>query len=89
MSWKTGNNIEKGYKFSYNRQDMLTDADYEEGEFLSDNIGHYDESLSYDKMGNILSLIRYGLRDDNKYGLHMTTLAMATTVINLPRLMIR
>ena len=69
MSWKTGNNIEKGYKFSYNRQDMLTDADYEEGEFLSDNIGHYDESRSYDKMGNILSLIRYGLRDDNKYGL--------------------
>ena len=29
---------------------------------------------SYDKMGNILSLIRYGLRDDNKYGLidHLT-----------------
>ena len=69
MSWKVGSNTEKGYKFSYNRQDMLTDADYGEGTSLSNNQGRYDESLSYDKMGNILSLMRYGLRDDSKYGL--------------------
>lgn len=69
MSWRTGMDGEKGYRFSYNRQSMLTDADYGEGESLTDNTGRYDESMSYDKMGNVLSLVRYGLRDDNKYGL--------------------
>lgn len=69
MSWTAGGNSEKGYKFTYNRQGMLTDAEYGEGESLSNNQGRYDESLSYDKMGNVLSLMRYGLRDDNQYGL--------------------
>ena len=48
---------------------MLTDSEYSEGDRLNDGRGNYDESLSYDKMGNVQSLLRSGLLDDGSYGL--------------------
>lgn len=53
----------------YNAQNMLTDSGYNEGDRQNDWQGNYDESLSYDKMGNVQSLLRSGLLDDGSYGL--------------------
>ena len=55
--------------YDYNAQNMLTDLGYNEGDRLNDWQGNYDESLSYDKMGNVQSLLRSGLLDDGSYGL--------------------
>ena len=55
--------------YDYNSQSMLTDSEYSEGDRLNDGRGNYDESLSYDKMGNVQSLLRSGLLDDGSYGL--------------------
>lgn len=55
--------------YDYNAQNMLTDSGYNEGDRLNDGQGNYDESPSYDKMGNVQSLLRSGLLDDGSYGL--------------------
>jgi len=68
MSWQVGNQTERAFFFFYNNQDMLTRANYGEGEHFSDARNRYSETFSYDKMGNILSLQRDGLLDDNEYG---------------------
>ena len=69
ISWQCGNGIKRAFHFTYNAQNMLTDSGYNEGDRLNDWQGHYDESLSYDKMGNVQSLLRSGLLDDGSYGL--------------------
>lgn len=69
QSWQCGNEVKYGYHFTYNSQSMLTDSEYSEGDRLNDGRGNYDESLSYDKMGNVQSLLRSGLLDDGSYGL--------------------
>ena len=69
MSWQVASRALQGYQLEYNNQSMLTDAKYGEGQSLENNKERYNEHLSYDKMGNIQSLLRYGLRDDSKYGL--------------------
>ena len=55
--------------YDYNAQNMLTDSGYNEGDRQNDGQGNYDESLSYDKMGNVQSLLRSGLLGDGSYGL--------------------
>ena len=55
--------------YDYNAQNMLTDSGYNEGDRQNDGQGNYDESLSYDKMGNVQSLLRSGLLADGSYGL--------------------
>lgn len=69
ISWQCGNGIKRAFHFTYNAQNMLTDSGYNEGDRLNDWQGNYDESLSYDKMGNVQSLLRSGLLDDGSYGL--------------------
>ena len=69
MSWQVGNDVNKGYAFGYNSLGMLTSAEYGEGTGLYESNGNYDEYLSYDKMGNVLMLLRYGLQDGGQYGL--------------------
>ena len=69
MSWQVGNDVNKCYAFGYNSLGMLTSAEYGEGAGLYESNGNYDEYLSYDKMGNVLTLLRYGLRDGGQYGL--------------------
>ena len=69
ISWQCGNGIKRAFHFTYNAQNMLTDSGYNEGDRLNDWQGNYDESLIYDKMGNVQSLLRSGLLDDGSYGL--------------------
>lgn len=66
---KTRNdNTSKGYRFYYDHLNRLTDADFFDSPLLTSTIslGHYKESLSYDKNGNILSIDRNGELIDNQ-----------------------
>ena len=65
MDWKADSKT-RGYVFSYDGLSRLTQASYSEN---GTGNGHYNTEYTYDKMGNILSLTRYGLRDNNQYGL--------------------
>ena len=69
MSWQVGGDVQKGYFFRYNNQNMLTEAQYREGDSFADAEDHYSEHLEYDLMGNVDGLKRYGLLDDGSCGL--------------------
>ena len=67
--WKAGSNLLRGFKYSYDKLNRLTSAVYGEGTNLNSNTDRYNEVFQYDKMGNVESISRYGLRDNNIYGL--------------------
>lgn len=70
MTWKAGAETAwRGYTFSYDGLDRMTAADYGEGTALASNPGRYTEKMTYDKMGNILSLQRYGKLASAGFGL--------------------
>jgi RHS repeat-associated protein len=71
MTWKSSPNTStvRGYDFEYDALGRLKHAVYGEGSNLSSSTGNYTESFTYDKHGNPLALSRYGLRDNNSYGL--------------------
>jgi len=71
MTWSAGNtSVIKGYTFTYDGLNRLRDAVYGEGGGLSFNTNRFNEQVTeYDKMGNILSLLRYGQTSSGDYGL--------------------
>ena len=70
MKWKAGNETtERGYKFTYDSLSRLTDANYGEGANIASNLNRFNEKLSYDKMGNIMTLQRGGKITSNNYNL--------------------
>ena len=61
---------EKGYSFTYDGLSRLKDAVYGEGASLNQNRNRFNEQITgYDKMGNILGLLRYGQTGTDSYGL--------------------
>lgn len=58
----------RGYKFHYDRLNRLTEANYGEGESLSNAGDNFKESVNYDLNGNITSLERHGKKQDGTYG---------------------
>jgi RHS repeat-associated protein len=59
--WKTGNDdVLRKYKYSYDNLNRLTDAIYEKPINAVSTPNSYNESLNYDKNGNITYLSRYG-----------------------------
>ena len=61
---------EKGYSFTYDGLSRLKDAIYGEGTNLKQNRNRFNEQITgYDKMGNILGLLRYGQTGTDSYGL--------------------
>ena len=61
---------EKGYRFTYDGLSRLKDAVYGEGITLNQNRNRFNEQITgYDKMGNILGLLRYGQTGTDSYGL--------------------
>lgn len=69
MSWQTGQ-VNKGYRFTYDNLSRLQNAIYGEGSNLSINPNRFNEQITgYDKMGNILGLLRYGQTSQSDYGL--------------------
>ena len=79
MLWRTAQNNasyelvsspEKGYSFTYDGLSRLKDAVYGEGTSLNQNRNRFNEQITgYDKMGNILGLLRYGQTGTDSYGL--------------------
>lgn len=79
MFWRTAQNNasdelvsspEKGYSFTYDGLSRLKDAVYGEGASLNQNRNRFNEQITgYDKMGNILGLLRYGQTGTDSYGL--------------------
>jgi RHS repeat-associated protein len=56
--WKTGSDaIDRGYGYKYDNLNRLKNAIYEKSSLTTNA---YDENLTYDKNGNIISLIRKG-----------------------------
>ena len=69
LKWSNSNYSEKrGYKFHYDRLNRLTEANYGEGESLSNACDNFKESVNYDLNGNITSLERHGKKQDGTYG---------------------
>ncbi len=61
---------ERGYLFTYDGLSRLKDAVYGEGTSLNQNRNRFNEQITgYDKMGNILGLLRYGQTGTDSYGL--------------------
>lgn len=71
LTWQSGDEPTwRGYTFTYDGLNRLRDAVYGEGTDLSANTHRFDEQvMGYDKMGNILSLRRYGQTGISSYGL--------------------
>ena len=79
LFWRTAQNDasnalisspEKGYSFTYDGLSRLKDAVYGEGASLNQNRNRFNEQITgYDKMGNILGLLRYGQTGADSYGL--------------------
>ena len=64
IRWKAGDETaDRGYQFTYDALNRLTSSRYGEGASLAANPDRYDESFTYDKTGNILTLQRKGLTD--------------------------
>ncbi|AWG24862.1 DUF6443 domain-containing protein [Flavobacterium kingsejongi] len=62
--WRTGaDNIDRGYIYHYDAMSRLNNSYYLKGSTPTLSTGSYNESLEYDKNGNILKLKRYGAAD--------------------------
>ncbi|MCL1934034.1 MAG: DUF6443 domain-containing protein [Candidatus Azobacteroides sp.] len=67
MSWKlSGESMTRGYAFTYDNLSRLTVGNYLENGAANTN---YKTAYSYDKMGNILTLQRYGKNTATTYGI--------------------
>lgn len=72
MTWQTGTGegTIRGYKFSYDGLDRLTEAGYGEGSSVNGNPNLFTERVTgYDRNGNITGLQRYGQTGIDAYGL--------------------
>ncbi len=69
MRWKDGRrNRYRGYKFTYDEVNRLTQAAYGEGDDFATNVNQFSESAGYDAHGNITSLVRRGKVSTYSYG---------------------
>ena len=71
LTWKSSPNTStiRGYSFQYDALGRLKNAAYRESATLNSSTQQYDESFTYDKQGNPQTIRRYGLKDDNSFGL--------------------
>ena len=65
MAWKADDK-NRAFRYAYDKFGRLSSAVYLEEGVANQ---HYDEAFTYDKMGNVQSITRYGLRDNSQYGL--------------------
>ena len=70
MIWRTENNAEMIYNFTYDGANRMLDAIYSESYSMNQNVDRYTEKVTeYDKNGNIKKLQRYGQTGASSYGL--------------------
>ncbi len=69
MTWVAGGEpTTRGYKFTYDGINRLTNAVYGESSTISNNVGRFSEAPTYDKNGNIKTLQRSGKTNSSSYG---------------------
>ena len=69
MRWRDMKKTQKrGYKFTYDEANRLTQAMYGEGDALTSFTGRFREVMGYDAHGNITSISRYGKKSSGNYG---------------------
>ena len=69
MTWVAGGeSTTRGYKFTYDGINRLTNAVYGESSTISNNVGRFSEAPTYDKNGNIKTLQRSGKTNSSSYG---------------------
>lgn len=70
QQWKTADEtITRGYKFSYDSYNRLTNSTYAEREDMSYHLNRYNEEIAaYSANGTIKKLRRRGHKDDGEYG---------------------
>ncbi len=62
--WRSmSDNIKRKYSFDYDKLNRLTNAVYAKPDAATPDTNAYNESMSYDKNGNIISLLRNGGQD--------------------------
>ncbi len=71
MRWKNGSysSVKRGYKFTYDGANRLTNAVYGEKDDLKTNVNRFNEKIAYDKNGNITRMTRRGRMQNGKYGI--------------------
>ena len=70
MRWQDQKGTQKrGYKFTYDTANRLTQAAYGEGDALTSNVNRFSESMQYDAHGNVTNVARYGKISSYGYGL--------------------
>lgn len=72
MKWQVFGDsiITRGYQYSYDGLNRMTNALYAEGDSLKENLNHFNEQIvGYDKQGNILGLRRFGQTSATEHGL--------------------
>lgn len=73
--WKTSNdNTARKYNYSYDNLNRLLEANFLKPE-NANYVNSYKESLTYDKNGNIQSLVRNGAYEDDSYEYEIDNLA--------------
>jgi RHS repeat-associated protein len=69
MRWKDRKSTQKrGYKFSYDNANRLTQGLYGEGDDITANANRFSESMEYDSQGNVTRIIRHGKTSSSGYG---------------------
>ena len=65
MRWKNGSysSVKRGYKFTYDTANRLTNAVYGEKDDLKTNVNRFNEKIAYDKNGNITRMTRRAVLD--------------------------
>ena len=70
IRWRNDDYYNKrGYRFTYDTANRLTQAVYGEGDALTSNSGRFSENVQYDANGNITGVTRYGKISSSSYGL--------------------
>ena len=69
ITWQNGhNNLSRGYNFTYDGLNRMTNATYQEGGSMSSGANKYNEGLEYDENGNPTHIKRNGKMQDGNYG---------------------
>ncbi len=60
--------VQKGYGYTYDQLHRLTAAKYGQGSSFTTNVDRYNENMTYDRNGNILTLSRKGQTASGVFG---------------------
>ncbi|TGD57853.1 RHS repeat domain-containing protein, partial [Flavobacterium humi] len=86
--WRTSSdNVQRKYGYNYDNLNRLTGATYQKPGAATPTTNSYNETLAYDKNGNITALTRTGEYDDADYSLEVDNLAYTYHADNKNQLM--